>query len=62
MYYEIYCDHTRIDTFDREAKNDFIKENKSRYNLLDVLYYNSNHLNVGCETYVNGKLICKYTE
>ena len=61
MYYEIYCDHNRIGCFDRIGKDSFVQDNKKKYHLLQVVYYDKNHLNVGCEDYIDGKLIYSYS-
>lgn len=62
MYYEIYCDHNRIGRFDRVGKDSFVQDNKKKYHLLQVIHYDENNLNVGCEDYVDGKLIYSYKE
>ena len=41
---------------------DRIKETKDYCHSLVVLMYNNQHLNIGCEEYLDGKLIYKYKE
>ncbi len=61
-YYVIWVDGKRIREFDREEMMLFVKETKDYCHSLVVLMYNNQHLNIGCEEYLDGKLIYKYKE
>lgn len=61
-YYVIYVDGRRIREFDREDKEQFVRDTKYYCHRLVVLMYNQNHLNIGCEEYLDGRLIYKYKE
>lgn len=62
MYYEITADGEGQGKFDRRDKDQFIKDFRNDYHEIAVAYYNSEHLNVGAEIYIDGKLIYQYRE
>ena len=61
-YYTIFVDGQFRGNFGREEKEDFVKNHKNKCHHLDIVYYNDNHRNIGCEEYIEGKLIYEYKE
>lgn len=61
-YYEIYVDDEYRGVFDRNGKEDFVKEYKRKCHHLVVTYYSNEHRNIGCEEYIEGKLVYEYKE
>lgn len=59
MYYEVRIDHKVVGVFNGKEKDVFVRENKNKCHLLTITRFNNQHQSVGCEDYLDGKLICK---
>ena len=61
-YYTISKDGRDMGMFDRVEKDLFVQDEKRHCHILNVARYNENHLNVGLEQYLDGRLIYAYKE